>query len=78
MFGMASKTVKKPWHKRFLLWISTPLRRYIQWRFKVAIYKDIELEAARLRVRKPHWTEKMVRKRARKKYWKELKKIGLV
>lgn len=64
--------------KRLLLFLSKPLRRYIQWRFKVAIHKDIALEAARLRVRKPHWTEKYVQKRARKKYAKELKRIGVI
>lgn len=54
------------------------MRRYIQFRFRVAIEKDIRLYEASLRARKPHWDEKMIQKRARNKYIGELKKIGVV
>ena len=64
--------------KRFLLFLSTPLRRYIQYRFRVAIEKDILLEEIHLQRRKPHWTPKQVQKRARQKYVGQLKKIGVI
>lgn len=74
---MASKK-KHSFLKRFLLFLSTPLRRYIQYRFRVAIEKDIRLEEIRLKQRKPHWTNKQVQKRARQKYVGQLKKIGVI
>lgn len=64
--------------KRFLLWLTKPIRRYIQFRFKVAIEKDIRIYEETLRARKPHWDERMIKKRARKKYVSELRRIGVV
>lgn len=74
---MASKK-KHSLLKRLLLFLSTPLRRYIQYRFRVAIEKDIRLEEIRLQQRKPHWSPKQVQKRARQKYVGQLKKIGVI
>jgi hypothetical protein len=75
---MPKKPAKTPILKRLLLWISKPLRLYLQYKFKVAIFKDIALEEAHLRARKPHWNAKQIHKRARSKYFLELRKIGLV
>ena len=75
---MKNKKLHLPWYKRLLLWLSKPLRLYMAYRFKVAIYKDIALAEADLRQRKPHWSEKMIRNRARQKYIHELKIIGAV
>lgn len=74
---MPKKPAKLPIFKRVLLWLSKPLRLYVQYKFKVAIFKDIALEEARLRERKPHWNAKQIHKRARAKYFLELRKIGL-
>lgn len=71
------RTLKKNF-KRFFLWITKPLRIYIQYRFKISIQKDIAIYEAHLKAQKPKWTPKMIRKRARAKYWLELKKVGLV
>ena len=46
------------------------------YRFKVAITKDIAIAEAALRQRKPHWTDEMVKKRARLKYVEQLRMIG--
>jgi hypothetical protein len=77
---MASKkgTPKRSLLKRFLLFISLPLRRYIQYRFRVAIEKDIRIEEVLLQKRKPHWSPRQVKKRARQKYAGQLKKIGVI
>jgi len=74
---MPKKVKKHSLKKRFLLWLSKPLRLYTQHKFKVAIAKDIALEEARLRARKPHWNEKQISKRARSKYFLELRRIGV-
>jgi len=63
--------------KRLVWWITKPLRRYLQFRFKVAIMKDIAIEEKILKARKPHWNDKMIKERARKKYFIELRRIGL-
>lgn len=49
---------------------------YLAYRFRLAITKDIALAEADLRLRKPHWSASMVKKRARQKYAHELKMIG--
>jgi hypothetical protein len=73
------KAIPKPSTlKRFLLFISFPLRRYIQYRFRVAIEKDIYLEEILIQKRKPHWNPRQVKKRARQKYAGQLKKIGVI
>lgn len=74
---MPQKT-KLPLGKRILLWLTKPIRLYIQFRFKVAIEKDIRIYEELLRKRKPHWNEKQIQKRARRKFVGELKKVGLV
>lgn len=71
-------TPKKSILKRLILFLSFPLRRYIQYRFRIAIEKDIRLEEIYLRKRKPHWSPRQVKKRARQKYAQELKKIGVI
>ena len=62
--------------KKLLLWLSKPLRMYLAYQFRLAITKDIALAEADLRLRKPHWSASMVKKRARQKYAHELKMIG--
>ena len=69
---------KKSILKRLILFLSFPLRRYIQYRFRIAIEKDIRLEEIHLQKRKPHWSPRQVKKRARQKYAQELKKIGVI
>jgi hypothetical protein len=64
--------------KRLVFFLSFPLRRYIQYRFRIAIEKDIRLQEIYLQKRKPHWSKKQVQKRARQKYAQELKKIGVI
>ncbi|MFT4806458.1 MAG: hypothetical protein ACI9YE_003692 [Psychroserpens sp.] len=64
--------------KRLVFFLSFPLRRYIQYRFRLAIEKDIRLQEIYLQKRKPHWSKKQVQKRARQKYAQELKKIGVI
>jgi len=49
---------------------------YLAYQFRLAITKDIALAEADLRLRKPHWSASMVKKRARQKYAHELKMIG--
>ncbi len=71
-------TPKKSLLKRLILFLSFPLRRYIQYRFRIAIEKDIRLEEIHLQKRKPHWSPRQVKKRARQKYAQELKKIGVI
>ncbi len=71
-------TPKKSLLKRLILFLSFPLRRYIQYRFRIAIEKDIRLEEIYLQKRKPHWSQRQVKKRARQKYAQELKKIGVI
>jgi hypothetical protein len=61
-----------------VFFLSFPLRRYIQYRFRIAIEKDIRLQEIYLQKRKPHWSKKQVQKRARQKYAQELKKIGVI
>ena len=39
--------------------------------------KDIAVEEKLLKARKPHWNDKMIKDRARKKYFVELRRIGL-
>jgi hypothetical protein len=71
------KTKKKlPVLKQMLLWLTKPIRLYVAYRFKLAITKDIALAEAHWRLKKPHWSEKMVKKRARAKYVAQLKIIG--
>jgi hypothetical protein len=71
-------TSKQSLLKRLVFFLSFPLRRYIQYRFRIAIEKDIRLEEVYLHKRKPHWSKKQVQKRARQKYAQELKKIGVI
>ena len=71
-------TPKKSLLKRLILFLSFPLRRYIQYRFRIALEKDIRLEEIYLQKRKPHWSPRQVKKRARQKYAQELKKIGAI
>jgi hypothetical protein len=71
-------TPKQSLLKRLVFFLSFPLRRYIQYRFRIAIEKDIRLEEIYLQKRKPHWSKKQVQKRARQKYAQELKKIGVI
>ena len=74
---MPKKSKKIPLIRRIILWFSKPLRVYVQYRFKLAIAKDIAIEEARLRLKKPHWNAKQIRKRARSKYFMELRRIGV-
>jgi hypothetical protein len=71
-------TPKQSLLKRLVFFLSFPLRRYIQYRFRLAIEKDIRLQEIYLQKRKPHWSKKQVQKRARQKYAQELKKIGVI
>jgi hypothetical protein len=71
-------TPKQSLLKRLVFFLSFPLRRYIQYRFRIAIEKDIRLQEIYLQKRKPHWSKKQVQKRARQKYAQELKKIGVI
>jgi hypothetical protein len=71
-------TSKQSLLKRLVFFLSFPLRRYIQYRFRIAIEKDIRLQEIYLQKRKPHWSKKQVQKRARQKYAQELKKIGVI
>jgi hypothetical protein len=71
-------TPKQSLLKRLVFFLSFPLRRYIQYRFRIAIEKDIRLQEIHLQKRKPHWSKKQVQKRARQKYAQELKKIGVI
>jgi hypothetical protein len=71
-------TSKQSLLKRLVFFLSFPLRRYIQYRFRIAIEKDIRLQEIQLQKRKPHWSKKQVQKRARQKYAQELKKIGVI
>jgi hypothetical protein len=71
-------TSKQSLLKRLVFFLSFPLRRYIQYRFRIAIEKDIRLQEIHLQKRKPHWSKKQVQKRARQKYAQELKKIGVI
>lgn len=72
-----SKKQKKVWWKRLLLWLSRPVRRGFQHWLHESITKDIALLEAELRLKKPHWSERLVKKRARKKFKDELRKINM-
>lgn len=63
---------------QLVFWLSKPLRKYLQYKMRVSIYRDIEHYKAELRLRKPHWNDKQIQKRAYSKYWLELRKIGVV
>jgi hypothetical protein len=71
-------TSKQSLLKRLVFFLSFPLRRYIQYRFRIAIEKDIRLQEIHLQKRKPHWSKRQVQKRARQIYAQELKKIGVI